>query len=884
MIKEREYAFHQWTVRDVERHFDVTTKEGLSEKRAHFRLQKKGPNSLSSLKETTAWRIFLNQFSNFFIILLFAAAVISYFVDGIIQALVLVAIIVVNVSLGFFQEFKAEKALQSLKSSYKSKCKILRDGKIKIVSSEEIVTGDIVVLDTGDLVPADLRIIKSESMRAQESSLTGESLPISKDTAILPIDTPLADRKNILFGSTTLVAGRGKGIVIATGKNTEFGKIAGMISKTEEKTPLEGRILFLGKILTLIAVVIVVILFILGTLRGYELLPLLTFTIALLVSAVPESLPTIITLALAIGVSKMARKKAIVRRLAVIETLGTTDVIATDKTGTLTDNILNVNKVTLLEKNDLTVVELIAGHDPSKEIAEIFKKSILCSNINTKSTGEMMGDPVEVSIAEKAKSFSKGIITKARLYKREMEIPFDSEKKFMAVLVSDQFRQKELIAKGAPEKIISFCSLSNIQKRKIKKTSSCLSKEGLKVIAVASKKISKEKFSNLSGMQFMGLFGLVDEPSEGIREAITRTVEAGIRPIMITGDHPQTARFVANKVGMDVNDDQIICGKDLDKLSHLELKKALKKVKIFARVTPEDKINIVKTLEDSGYSVAVTGDGVNDAPAIKEASVGIAMGIKGTDVARESADIVLSDDKYSTIVSAVEYGRTVYDNIKNAVTHLLSGNFDELFLIGFAFIFNLPMPLLTLQILWINMVTDSFPALALAFEEPSKKILSDKPRSAKISSMKYSIIYALCLAAVGFTLGILLFLWGLGHSVDKARTLVFTFAVVSELVYVFSIRSPERIWENVRSFFTNKYMIAAISFSLFLQVIIFIKPLQKIFGIVSLNLTEISVLIASIVIAFLAAEIIRWKFDKNPRFSNFKITSPKALIFKKKNI
>ena len=865
MQKERGYAFHQWSISDVERHFEVNSREGLSEKRAHFRFQKNGPNSLQNLEASGPLKILLNQFSNFFIALLFVAAVISYFVDGAIQASVLLFIIIFNVLLGFFQEYKAERALLSLKNSVKSKVKVLRDGKTFVIDSQNVTLGDIVLLEAGDKVPCDLRVIESNSLRANESGLTGESLPIGKYDQVEDIDTPLADRRNMLYGSTTIVAGNGAGIVVAIGKDTEYGKIAELLVEPEEKTPLEGQILFIGKVLTYFSLVLVVILFIIGYFRGYDALPLATFTIAVLIGAVPESLPTIITLALAIGVSKMAKKKAIVRRMAAIETFGVTNIIATDKTGTLTDNELSIARITVLVNRKLETIDLEETHSVGKEVLDLFEKGVLCSNVNSKEAEELIGDPIDIAVVKKAISFREGIILKTKPFKRLMEIPFDSEKKYTAVLVESPGHKREIIIKGAPEKIVSYCELNQSQKNEIKKLTDSMSERGLKVIALATKKIDEKSFSTLHNLQFTGLFGLVDEPSNGIKEAIAKTITAGIRPIMITGDHPETARFVARKIGLDVKDDEIIVGAKFDKLSPKDLKKALEKVKIFARVTPEDKIFIVEHLEKAGYCVTVTGDGVNDAPAIKMASVGVAMGIRGTDVARESADVILSDDKYSTIISAIEYGRAVYDNIRNAMIFLISGNFSELFLIGFAVIFDLPLPLLTLQILWVNLITDSFPALAMAFEEPSSQVLLQKPRIANASSMKQPILYSVYLSIYGFVAALILYLWALGDSIENARTLIFTFFVALELVYAFSIRSPHRIWQSVKSFFTNKYMIVAIVISLLLQSLTFVKPMDKIFSVSTLSGQEIIVLTISIIVSFFVAELIRWQMDKSKK-------------------
>lgn len=864
-MKEREYSFYQWSVSDLERHFEVNSKTGLTHKKALLNIKKYGPNSLESIQEKSLFKILLAQFSNFFIIILLIASVVSYFVDGLFQSLMLLFVVILNVLLGFFQEFKAEKALASLKKRFRIKCKVLREGSLSVIDSELITLGDIVLFEAGDLIPADIRIIESESLRTNESALTGESLPVNKSNIVLPIDTPLADQKNMLFGSTTVVAGRGQGIVVYHGKNTQLGKIAGMVGSAVEETPLEKQILFLGKVLTYISLFIVVILFILGQYRGYEMLPLLTFVIALLVGAVPESLPTIITLALAIGVTKMAKKKAIVRRLSVIEALGTINIIATDKTGTLTNNYLEATSAYTYDGTSIMPIDLKNEGRPDKSALKLLEKIIVCSNIQYKAIDEMIGDPLEIAVAERAKSLHAGALTEAKKYQRKMEIPFDSDKKYMAVLSVDPEGKKNLIVKGAPEKIITFSKLSPRDKDKLRSYVSGLSSQGLRVIAVGSKNISADSFSTISDLNFDGFVGLADEPSKGVKEAIRDTISCGIRPIILTGDHPETAKFIAKEVGLEVNENEIVTGTQLKLLSDTELDKRLTDVKIFARVTPEDKINIVERLQKNGYSVAVTGDGVNDAPAIKKADVGIAMGIKGTDIARESSDVVLSDDKYGTIVNAVMYGRTVYDNIRNAIILLLSANFSELFLVGLAFIFDLPMPLLTLQILWINMVTDSFPALALAFEEPSSKILQKSPRSAKISSMRQPIMYSVYLSFIGFILCLFIFLWGLSYSPDKARTLTFTFAVLLQLGFAFSIRSTERIWQNLKSFLENKFMVISILGAIILQCLIFISPINKIFGVVPLNAKDLTVLLISTLISFFSAELIRWRFDKTKR-------------------
>jgi len=856
----KEYAYHQWSVADVEKHFETDIKKGLSDEKVTSRLKSDGHNSLQKLKDVSPFSILIRQFANFFIAILFVAAVISYYVDGLNQALILVVIIAINVSLGFFQEYKAEKALSELKNNFKIKTKVWRDNKIDTINSEEIVRGDIVLLEAGDRIPADLRLVEEESLRVNESALTGESLPISKSINVLPLETPMADRRDILFASTVVAAGRGRGIVVATGADTEFGKIAEMIEKPEETTPLEKQVNYLGKVLSIIFIITAGLIFLLGVLRNFEVLPMLTFSIALLVAAVPESLPTAITLALAIGVSRMAAKKAIVRRMAVIETLGTTDIIATDKTGTLTDNNLIVDRIILADKGKLIEYEL-SDNTKNDAISDFFAHGLACSNVNLNEEGEYLGDPVEVAIIEKADKIDNLARYKAKKFERLTEVPFDSDKKYMAV-VAKSAGGKWLIAKGMTEKIVNFCKLSGAAKRKVLSKAEELSKAGFKVIALADKQISAKHSDALNEMRFEGLFAMVDEPSEGIKKAVAAVIAAGIRPLIITGDHPETARFVANKIGLNVAPYEMIVEKEFRRMSDAELLKACRKVKVFARVTPEDKIKIVAILQKAGYSVAMIGDGVNDAPALKEAQVGVAMGIKGTDVAKDSADIILSDDRYGTIVSAVEYGRTIFDNIRNVITFLLTGNLNEILLVGFAFVLGLPLPLSTIQILWINMVTDSMPALALSLEKPTARVLGDKPRPSIGNSLKGSLVYSGYLSLVSFIMCLSVYLWGLSYSVQKAQTLTFTFFVLIQLLYCLSIRSKKRIWEDVGSFFENQLLVISVLVSIVLQFLIFSEPLATVFRVVPLKISEIMFLTIMLAVSFVLAEIVRALHDK----------------------
>lgn len=860
----KEYAYYQWSADEVVSHFESDAEKGITQTKADLRLKQNGPNSLDTVRPVSFWLILLRQFSNFFIILLFFAAIISYYVDGLFQALFLLAIVLINVGLGFFQEYKAEKSITELKKSYQANTLVIRDGLAKNVPNDMLVVGDLVEITAGNKVPADLRIINSESLSIDESALTGESLAVDKLDNIFPLETKLADRKNMAYAGTLAVAGHGRGIVVATGKATEFGKIANLVETSEEKTPLEQQIAYLGKILGIVALILALLIFCFGYIRQVEVLELLTFTIALFIGMVPESLPTAITLALSLGVSRMAQQKAIVRRLAVIETLGSVNIIASDKTGTLTKNQLEVEKVYILKDADLIDVFADKKNYDQTKIDRFLTEALVCSNINVHKLAkeDFVGDPLDEAIARKAEANDKNFDKTAQKFTRLFEIPFDSLKKYMAVIVQEG-EEKYVVSKGSVEKIIEFSSLNQTQKNKIHQLNRELAQNGYKVIALAVKKTSSQSSTGiLKNMDFRGLIAFSDEVAPGVKEAIERAQKAGVRPVMITGDHPETATYIANEVGLSVAKDEVILEDDFFALNKKEQKEKLNSIKIFARVTPEGKIKIVDVFRSADFCVAVTGDGTNDAPALKGADVGLAMGVRGTDVAKDAADIVLADDKYGTIISAIEYGRAIYDNIRNVIIILLAGNFNEVILIVFAFIFNLPIPLTTVQILWVNMISENISALTLCFEKPRVDILRDKPRSAKTDSIKSIISFTGQLSLVSLFFSVTLFVWGLKHSIAEARTMVFFFIVLAELSYAFSVRSEKRIWQNLRSFFENKYLVTSSILVLLAQSILFVPTIAKFFGIVRLSGFEFLILGLCVAGAFVSAEILHYFYHK----------------------
>jgi Ca2+-transporting ATPase len=856
----QKFAYHQWSGADLRRHFNVDFEEGLSAREVSLRSQKYGQNILTKENDGSFWRILLRQFTNFFIILLLLATIISMAVEGAGSGVIFLIILIFNVAIGFFQEYRAERSLAMLKRSIVSEAKVIRGGKIAVIDSEELVPGDVVVVSEGDRIPADLRIVEENSLRVNESSLTGESLPISKHDVILPIDTALGDRINMAYMGTSAVAGSAKGVVTNIGRGTEIGNIASLIGNKDEKTPLEEKVLYVGKIISYLAIAIALSVFALGLMQGWNPLELTTYVIALIIAAVPESLPTVITLTLAIGMINMVKKNAIVRRMGVIEALGSVNVILTDKTGTITKNELAVAKYGFIKNGEKVMYDANLPH--SKTDKDLLMFAAVCTDVQGDKPKELLGDPLEVAIIRKLMEESHENYEKAKSFERITGYPFDSDKKFM-VVEGNLGDERWIVMKGAVEAVLPFCKLSEADKKRFNAMNLETSNYGMKNIAVCAKKVTGKNMGNIKNLEFLGIISFFDEPVPEVGKVLTQTLAAGIRPVILTGDHPNTARYISEAIGFPVLPEEIISGSEISEMTDAEISKRIESVKIFARATPADKIRIVELFKKAGYTVAVTGDGVNDAPALKAATVGIAMGVRGNDVSKEAADIILSDDNFKTIVHAIMYGRQIYDNIKHALTFLLAGNFDEILLIALAFLFGLPAPLIAVQILWINLITDSLPAIALSFETPSESLLLEPPRSDNKSDLNSSLRYSLYVGVLALAVSMILFLIGLHHSIAHARTLVFISMILTELALVFSVRSKKRIWEDVRSFFANGYLNAAVVFSLFLQAFAFLPSTRKYFGTTALNFSEVLLLIGSILIIFFGAEIIRYYHDRH---------------------
>ncbi|MEK6861833.1 MAG: HAD-IC family P-type ATPase, partial [Nanoarchaeota archaeon] len=718
-------TYHSLDIKEVLR-LKNTSFNGLNEEEATRRLKEYGENKLKEEKKIHPVTILLRQFNEVVIYILLFAAAISFFLKENLDGYVILAILVFNAILGFVQEYKAERSVELLRKLTSLKTKVIRNGIIKEILTSELIPGDIVYIEAGDKVPADLRIVEAKNLQTNEAALTGESLPCSKQINPIGKDVDLAERSNMLYSGTIVVRGVGKAVVVETGMNTEIGKIAQLVSEVKEgKTPLQVKLSDLGKFLGLITAVICLMIFGIGLMRNLGFFQMLLTAISLAVAAVPEGLPAVVTICLALSVQKMIKKNALIKKLKSIETLGDVTVIASDKTGTLTKNEMTVRKIFVNNK----IVEVTGyGYNKEgefyydgkkinpKEFLKLLDIAATCNNAT-----ETTGDPTEMALLFAA---LKG--DGSRL-ERIDEIPFDSDKKYMATI----HRGFECY-KGAPEVILDMCNYIEVDgkvrrlldrdRKKILDTNHKFAEEALRVLAMAYKK-GKD-------MYFVGMMGMIDPPKEGVKEAIALCGRAGIRSVMITGDHPMTAKAIAHQIGMD---GKIFTGKELDVIDDEKLKEFVKEYDIYARTSSYHKVRILKALQANGEIVAMTGDGINDAPALKKADVGVAMSLRGTDVARDAAEMVLIDDNYSSIVNAIEQGRIVYDNIKKFVHYLISANTAEIGVILFSMVFALPLPLLPIHLLWINLMTDSWPALALGVDKPDSDVMRRKPRDPKES-------------------------------------------------------------------------------------------------------------------------------------------------------
>jgi plasma-membrane calcium-translocating P-type ATPase len=878
-----EQEFYNLSTGHVEKQFETDCGEGLSMDEARLRLARDGANEFEKKKQKTLLMKFFEQFKSFMILVLLIAAAISGVVgymhgEGFTDAIIILVIVILNACIGTAQEVKAEKSLEALEKMSAPYSKVVRGGQVETIPSREIVKGDVVVIETGDLIPADMRLIEAINLKVEEAALTGESVPENKHTDVIEGEVPLGDRENMAYSSTLVSYGRGKGIVVATGMSTEVGKIAGMIqSVPDTKTPMQVRIDQLGKFLGIAALAICLIIFLVGVIQGREVVDMFMTAVSLAAAAIPEGLPAVSTIVLAVGVQRLAKRNAIVRNLPSVETLGSTKVICSDKTGTLTQNKMTI--VNLYSDYKLTGMPDTLTMNPDQ--ARLLTSSILANDAKLSREGSRWntaGDPTETAFLEAGLRLGLNKNDIEKQHERIAEIPFDSERKMMTT-VNREENKIYVHTKGGVDELLACCNfvlldgkikdLPESEKDKIRKANVGMAKKALRVLGVAFKEIS-ELPSEIApktlecNLVFAGMVGMIDPPRDEVKDAVIKCREAGIKPVMITGDHLITAVAIAESLDIKEENEIAMSGSELEKTSEAKLLEIIDNTSVYARVSPEHKVRIIKAFQQKGEIVAMTGDGVNDAPALKLADIGLAMGITGTDVSKEAADVVLADDNFTTIVSAVEEGRRIYDNILKAIQFMLSTNVGEIFVIFIAIVSNWPAPLLPIQILWINLVTDSLPALALSVDPADPDVMRRKPIDAKQSIMSKSFLSRILLqgAMIG-GLSLTAFLIGMRTSIETAQTMTFAVLALAQITHVLNVRSERH--SAFRNMFKNKMLLGALAIVLFLMVIVLEVPqLHDIFHLVSLTQTQWIWVIALSIAPLPIVEVIKgiWRLVK----------------------
>ncbi|RRJ66555.1 calcium-translocating P-type ATPase, SERCA-type [Paenibacillus oralis] len=914
--------WHQWSAEALLERLGVTRDQGLSDEEAQRRREESGWNELEEGKRISPILLFLNQFKDFMMLVLMGATLISGFLGEYLDAVTIIAIIVLNGVLGFIQEFRAERSLRALKQLSAPHANVLREGTVKHVPARELVPGDIVALESGDRIPADIRWLSTNSLDVEESALTGESHPVGKHAGVLKeSEVPLGDQKNIGFMGTMITRGTGRGIVIRTGMDTEMGKIADLIQNTEaQETPLQRRLEQLGKILIYMALGLTVLVVLLGILQGQPASGMFFAGVSLAVAAIPEGLPAIVTIALALGVQRMIKRKAIVRKLPSVETLGCASVICSDKTGTLTQNKMTVTRL-WLEGRSLEVTgegyepvgNILEGDSPvdlrkDQSLRRLLQISALCSNAviyeddpeqrgrrKTKDEAavgpvwKLKGDPTEGALVTLASKMGLSPASLSGMYTREREFPFDSKRKAMSVIVSHQGGKMALV-KGAPDMLLERCSyilwegkvvpFTGTFRQRVQAANEKMARGALRVLGMAYRELrSHEGADGEDGVEsqliFVGLAGMIDPPRREARDAINVCRKAGIKTVMITGDHGLTAEAIASELGILPRGGSAMSGQQLEGLSDEELERQVENIYVYSRVSPEHKLRIVKALQRRGHVVAMTGDGVNDAPAIKAADIGIAMGMTGTDVSKEASSLILSDDNFTSIVAAIEEGRNIYENIRKFIRYLLASNVGEILTMFFAMLAGLPLPLLPIQILWVNLVTDGLPAMALGVDQPEKDLMEHKPRGANEN------IFARRLGWKIISRGVLIGVCTLGafwltlqYAPDdpgqliKAQSVAFATLVMAQLIHVFDCRSSRSIFH--RNILQNKLLVLAVLSSVILMLgVMYIEPLQPIFKTVPLGAREWAItLVAAGIPTFLLGAGSVWSGNRKRRGFN----------------
>ncbi len=848
-------TFFNLSVEETIKILKTSIVSGLSSEEAAKRLNENGCNEFEKAKRRSLIMKFLDQFKSFMILVLMAAAVISGITgylegEGFTDAIIIMIIVVINAVIGVAQEAKAEKSLEALEKLSAPHCKVLRDGETRVIESRELVVGDIVILDTGDSVPADLRLIEAVNLKIQEAALTGESVPVEKDTEPVSPDAPIGDRTDMAFGSCSVTYGRGKGVVVATGTVTEVGKIAAMIQSVPEmKTPLQKKLDQLGKYLAIAALSICALIFLIGVLYGNDILTMFMTAVSLAAAAIPEGLPAVSTILLAVGVQRLAKRNAIVRNMPSVETLGSVTVICSDKTGTLTQNRMTVVK-TYVDG------ELKDAGQMSDTVKLMIRTSILANDgklVGENGTTKEIGDPTETALL--GLGYRHGLIKEALEAEmpRVEEVPFDSERKLMSVVNRDRSGKLTVSVKGGMDELLSRCDkifdngsvrpLAGEDRARLAAANIDMAGQALRVLAMATKEIdalpdevTSESIEN--GLIFIGMAGMIDPPRDEVRDSVAECRAAGIKPVMITGDHKITATAIASSLGIMNEGDIALTGADVEAMSNEELKAVASKTSVFARVSPEHKVRIVSAFQENDNIVAMTGDGVNDAPALKLADIGVAMGITGTDVSKEAADVVLTDDNFATIVSSVSEGRRIYDNILKAIQFMLSTNLGEVLVLFIAVMCNWAAPLLPIQILWINLVTDSLPALALSFDPAEKDVMRRKPTDPRKGILTGAFVLRLLFQGALITgLTLTAYRIGLQTSLEAAGTMTFATLAFSQMSIIFSIRSKTR--SAVKGLFSNMYLVGAVVAVIALMLgVMLIPAVRPIFHVVPLTAVQ----------------------------------------------
>ncbi len=863
--------WYQYSKEDATSRLGTNSQTGLNEQQVAERRKQFGQNVIEDGEKVSRFYIFVQQFKDFMVLVLLAATLVSGILGEYVDAIAIMAIVLLNGILGYFQEQKAEKSLAKLKELSAPTATVLREGTWVNISSRDIVPGDIVKIKTGDRISADIRLLDAKGLEIEESILTGESIPAVKSTeSIQDGEVGLGDQTNLAFSGTLVTRGTGMGVVVAIGMNTAMGQIASMLSTTERiPTPLERKLAELGKILIVTALLLTVLVSVVGIYQGHPVYEMFLAGVSLAVAAIPEGLPAIVTVALSLGVQRMIRRKAVVRKLSAVETLGSASIICSDKTGTMTQNEMTVRNIFV---PDMMLSVTGKGYEPkgkfyygdkkfdpttNDNIHQLLQYALLCNHaeiMEKKGQYFIDGDPTEGALVVAA---AKAGITREKLqsFKIIHEVPFDSNRKRMSVVVEDGEHNRFVITKGAPDVLLNATSwilegkkkspFYDKKQKEIENRLNELNQQALRTIAVCFKPIEKNKkyndFQLEQDLCFLGLVSMMDPPREEVKEAIEACRDAGVKTVMITGDHVSTATAIASQLNLLPANGRVLQGQELNQMSDDELHHIINDVYVFARVSPEHKLRIVKAYQAHGHVVAMTGDGVNDAPAIKASDIGISMGKSGTDVTKEASSLILMDDHFATIKSAIEEGRNIYENIRKFIRYLLASNVGEILVMLFAMLLALPLPLVPVQILWVNLVTDGLPALALGLDKPEKDVMKRPPRSPKESIFSRGL--GMKILSRGLLIGLvtlIAFIFAYNKQPDHleyAQTIAFSTLVMAQLIHVFDCRSDRSVF--ARNPFGNLYLIGAvISSLLLLLVVVYTPPLQPIFHTVSLPLNE----------------------------------------------